>query len=280
MPELPEFFDITSLPPRRRIQAPLLRRDSIGAAYHVLTFDVPEGLSGYPGQFAMVRGAEWGEAPLLPRPMSLLATGKRPSILIKVFGEGTRRMSRAVPGELFDILAPLGNTWPKPQAGKRPLLVAGGVGVAPLLYLAREFHSAGIRPLVVYGGRSDKDLPLNEELAEVADLVVTTEDGSRGAHGRVTLVLPELLGAEVQVFTCGPDRMMAAVAELCAAKEVPCVASLETPMACGYGVCLGCPVKRQSGGFLYACTDGPCIPAEQIDWAEGSHGPQRLEVAR
>lgn len=262
---------------RSQVTAPLLRRDSMGDAYHVLTFDVPQGMAALPGQFAMVRGSEWGDAPLLPRPMSFLSGGNRPSILIKVFGEGTTRMARAVPGEPFDILGPLGNTWPELTPGKRPVLVAGGVGVAPLLYLARQLHAAGQNPITVYGGRSHRDLPLNEELAEVSELLITTEDGSRGSAGRVTLALPELLSADCEVFTCGPDRMMAAVAKLCRERDVRCIASLETPMACGYGVCLGCPVKRSDSGYLYACTDGPCIDARTIDWGDGDHAPRRLE---
>ncbi|MGE0327529.1 MAG: dihydroorotate dehydrogenase electron transfer subunit [Polyangiaceae bacterium] len=275
---MPDPSSLTlSRTPRRQVTAPLLRRDSMGNAYHVLTFDLPEGMDALPGQFAMVRGAEWGDAPLLPRPMSFLTSGNRPSILIKVFGEGTIRMARAVPGEPFEILGPLGNTWPSVTPGKRPLLVAGGVGVAPLIYFARALHAEGTKPIAIYGGRSHRDLPLNEELADVCELYITTEDGSRGAAGRVTLALPELLNDDVEVFTCGPDRMMAAVAELCAAKGIRCIASLETPMACGYGVCLGCPVKRAGGGYLYACTDGPCIDAKSIDWGEGSHAPRRSE---
>ncbi len=265
--------DLTAqLAPRRQITASLARRDSMGPAYHVLTFDVPEGVDARPGQFTMVRGAEWGDAPLLPRPMSYLSGGRRPSILIKVVGDGTTRMARAVPGEPFHLLGPLGNTWPEATQGKRPVLVAGGVGVAPLLYLARSLAPRGVRPIALYGGRSERDLPMHEELAEVCDLHVTTEDGSRGTRGRVTQLLPDLLSGDVEVFTCGPDRMMAAVAALCGAREVRCIASLETPMACGYGVCLGCPVKRAEGGYLYACMDGPCIDARTIDWGEDAAG--------
>jgi dihydroorotate dehydrogenase electron transfer subunit len=90
----------------------------------------------------------------------------------------------------------------------------------------------------------------------------------------VTVLLEQALGElaaagrSVKVYTCGPDRMMAAVARLCEARRVPCEVSLETPMACGYGVCLGCPVRRQAGGFLYACTEGPCVDASTISWGE------------
>jgi dihydroorotate dehydrogenase electron transfer subunit len=226
----------------------------------------------------MVRGMEWGDAPLLPRPMSYLTGGRTPSILIKVFGEGTIRMARAEPGEPFSLLGPLGASWRAPTPGKRPLLVAGGVGIAPLLFLARDLVARGVRPVAIYGGRSDRDLPLDDELGELADLHVTTEDGSRGTRGRVTDVLEPLLSGgrgALEVFTCGPDRMMARVAEICAERDVPCEASLETPMACGYGVCLGCPVPTVDGPYLYACVNGPCIDARRIDWTRADHAPRR-----
>jgi dihydroorotate dehydrogenase electron transfer subunit len=261
---------------RRLVTLQLLRRESIGGLYHVLTFEDPEGSAAAPGQFTMVRGAEWGDAPLLPRPMSYLTAGHTPSILIKVIGEGTLRMGRAEPGEPFTLLGPLGQPWRAPSPGRRIVLVAGGVGVAPLLFLARAIAAAGgPKPVAVYGGRSARDLPLDDELSELSELYTTTEDGSRGTRGRVTDVLGELLGADREVFTCGPDRMMARVAELCAARDVPCEASLETPMACGYGVCLGCPVPTTDGAYLYACTQGPCVDARRVDWSRADHAPKK-----
>jgi len=256
---------------RKLMRVSLLRRDSMGSSYHVLTFDAGEDVVAYPGQFAMVRGGAWGDAPLLPRPMSLLESGRRPSILIKIVGEGTQRMAHASPGEPFDLLLPLGNRWSPCPDGVRPLLVAGGVGVAPLLFFARELWQKGIRPVTLYGGRSAADLPLHEELAHVSDLRLLTEDGSRGTHGRVTALLEPALAemaGPAKVYTCGPDRMMAAVAAICEKLGVPCEASLETPMACGYGVCLGCPVRKSAGGYLYACTEGPCVDARAIAWNE------------
>ncbi len=261
---------------RRQIVVPLQRRESIGDAYHVLTFEVPESMDAQAGQFAMVRGVEWGDAPLLPRPMSFLEGGTRPSILIKVVGEGTMRMARAEPGEPFAILGPLGTAWRAPNANRRQVLVAGGVGVAPLVFLARVLAKGGARPIAVYGGRTARDLPLDDELTDLCDLQVTTEDGSRGTRGRVTDVLGELLGDSTEVYTCGPDRMMAAVAQMCASRDVPCEASLEAPMACGYGVCLGCPVPTVEGGYLYACTQGPCIDSRRIDWTDAGYAPHKL----
>lgn len=262
--------------PRRRMATlPLLRRESIGDAYHVLTFEDPDGQMAEAGQFAMVRGTDWGDSPLLPRPMSYLTAGTTPSILIKVFGEGTRRMARAVPNEPFHFLGPLGKTWRKPRPERRQVLVAGGVGVAPLLFLARELAASGRRPLALYGGRSERDLPLYDELGDIAELELATEDGSRGVRGRVTRLLEPLLAPNIEVYACGPDRMLAKVAELCERGDVPCEVSVETPMACGYGVCLGCPVPLRDGGYAYACTQGPCIDARRIDFSRADHAPPR-----
>lgn len=260
---------------RELITVPLLRRESIGDQYHVLSFDFPKGVAALPGQFTMIRGAEWGDAPLLPRPMSYLTAGTTPSVLIKVLGEGTARMARAEPGEPFTLLGPLGNTFRTPSSGRRPLLVAGGVGIAPLLFFARALFEKGLQPIALYGGRTARDLPLEEDFAEVADLHVTTEDGSHGTAGRVTDALGRFLSEDVEVYTCGPDRMMAAVAALCQKADLPCEASLETPMACGYGVCLGCPVPTAEGSYLYACTEGPCVDARRVAWGAGEHAPHK-----
>ena len=150
--------------------------------------------------------------------------------------------------------------------------MAGGVGVAPLLCLAEELKAQGAEDTVsLYGGRSARDLPLSEQLAACGELRVSTDDGSRGREGRVTLALSALLDDidnpdEYVIYTCGPHAMMAAVAALAKAASVTCYASLEAPMGCGYGVCLGCPVARHDGSYLYTCVDGPCVDAAIIDW--------------
>ena len=122
---------------------PLSRRDDLGNGYHVLRFAPDEPLDAEAGQFAMVRSLAWGTTPLLPRPMSLLTAGAEPSMLIKVVGEGTRRMALAVEGESYQLHAPLGKPWPLPAPGETALLVAGGVGVAPLVYLADRLDAGG-----------------------------------------------------------------------------------------------------------------------------------------
>jgi len=251
---------------RRFVTVPLTHRDAIGAEYQVLTFTVPDGLNALPGQFVMVRGAGWGDAPLLARPMSVLSAGREPSILIRVVGEGTRRMARAAPGELFTLLGPLGNGWSAPPPGRRPLLVGGGVGIAPLLFWARSLSNRNLRPAGIYAARTAGHLPLADEFGEVTEMWVTTEDGSRGQHGLATDALVARLQSNMTVYTCGPEPMMARVAEICADRGIPCEVSLEAPMACGIGVCLGCAVPTTDGGFLYACDEGPCVDAARIDW--------------
>jgi dihydroorotate dehydrogenase electron transfer subunit len=257
-----------SQPARRKLlQAQLLRRESIGNAYHVLTFEVPKGIGALPGQFAMIRGVGWGQAPLLSRPMSYLSGGTTPSILVKVCGDGSGRLGRAEPGETFMMLGPLGNAWHPPDPYRRSVLVAGGVGIAPLLFLAHQLTQSQHRPVLLYGGRTSADLPLLEDAGELCSVKVATEDGSSGHRGRVTELLQHYLAPEVQVCACGPDPMMAAIANMCSAAGVSCEVSLEAPMACGYGVCLGCAVPCASGGYLYACVSGPCIDARNIDWS-------------
>lgn len=264
---------------RKHVVVPLLRRESIGETYQILTFDSPDTAEAAAGQFVMIRGAEWGDAPLLPRPMSYLGGGSTPSVLVKVCGEGTIRLGRAEPGEPFALLGPLGTPWRAPDERRRQILVAGGVGVAPLLFLARNLLASGLKPLFVYGGRRDRDLPLHDDISDLCEAVFTTEDGSRGVRGRVTDILDGLLTSDSEVFTCGPEPMMAKVAEIAALKGLPCAASLEAPMACGYGVCLGCPVPTVGGGYLYACTDGPCVDARRIDWNQARPASSAVSAA-
>lgn len=252
---------------KRAITVPLLRCEPLGGAYYLLSFEVRGGLVARPGQFVMLRGADWSEAPLLPRPMSLLSAGPEPAVLLKAVGAGTRRMASAQPGDQFLLVGALGRAWPDPQPGRRPVLIAGGVGLAPLLFFARELVRLGRRPLLVYGGRSAVDMPLVEEAARVSELVLVSEDGSLGHRGRVTDVLDPVLGARVEVFACGPQAMLARVASLCHERGLPSHVSLEARMACGYGVCLGCPVPVRGQGYWYVCVDGPCCDAHLIDWA-------------
>jgi dihydroorotate dehydrogenase electron transfer subunit len=245
---------------------PVAEVRDLSAGHGVLVFEADPPLEARPGQFAMVRG-DWGHAPLLPRPMSLLRPGHRPEMLIKAVGEGTRRLLSMRKGDALDVLAPLGTAFRPPPPGARAVLVAGGVGVAPLAWWVAEIGARpGPRPLFLYGGRTKDDLPLSDEILQSADLRVTTEDGSRGRRGRVSVLFEEAFTPGSVVYTCGPNAMMAAVAAAAAKAGVACQASLEAPMACGYGVCFGCVVPRAGGGYLYACKEGPVVDAADVAW--------------
>jgi dihydroorotate dehydrogenase electron transfer subunit len=225
-----------------------------------------------PGQFYMLKG-EWGSDPMLGRPLSVL--GESPGevrFLLKVVGEGTRRLHALEPGARVFGLGPLGRPFPVPEAdAPRSIFVGGGVGVPPLVYLAERFSREGLPFVFLQGARTGEDLLLLEELAALgAAPILTTEDGSEGARGLVTAPLEaELAKGPATVYACGPEGMLKAVAGLCEGRA-PSFLSLEARMGCGYGVCLGCvvPVKRD-GRRVYerVCKEGPVFEGEVVLWA-------------
>jgi dihydroorotate dehydrogenase electron transfer subunit len=229
--------------------------------------------SALPGQFVMLRG-EWGRDPLLPRAFSILRLADGGcEILVKAVGRGTRLFELALEGAPMTVLGPLGRPFPAPEPGRVDLLVAGGVGLAPLLWHAEvAAQSARTAPLhMIYGARGAEDLVLLDDVARTgAVAALTTEDGSRGLRGRVTLALERLLAAGVpagaRILTCGPNAMMRAVVDLARAHDVPCLVSVEGEMACGIGVCLGCALPLTDGTrpFAYACVDGPVFDAAKV----------------
>lgn len=233
--------------------------------YVLLRFAGSEAIPARPGEFVMVRG-EWGVHPVLPRAFSLVECGDFGSILVKPVGEGTERLAAMEVGDELTVFGPLGHGYNMDNDGRRPILVAGGVGVAPLLYLAREFHARDIRPVFIYGGRTADDLPLADDIAEISDLVVTTENGERGEQGLVTAPLDRLLGEDSNaiVYSCGPDGMLHAVSDVAQRAGVPCQLALEAPMACGMGTCKGCAVMGTDGVYRYVCYDGPVFEAADI----------------
>ncbi len=219
--------------------------------------------SALPGQFVMLRG-EWGRDPLLPRAFSILRLSDGGcEILVKAVGRGTRLLQLALEGAPMTVLGPLGTPFPAPQLGRVDLLVAGGVGLAPLLWLAEKYRDGAYH--MIYGARTADDLVLLDDLAATGcKLTLTTEDGSRGLRGRVTDAMSSIEAA--RVLTCGPNAMMRAVVDIAKKHDVPCLVSVEGEMACGIGVCLGCALPLTDGTrpFAYACVDGPVFDASKV----------------
>ncbi len=234
----------------------------------LLKFSADEPIAGQPGEFVMIRG-DWGVHPVLPRAFSLVESGAIGSVLVKAVGEGTRRLAAMTAGDELVVFGPLGNGYEFDTAelgDRRPLLVAGGVGVAPLLFLAEQMAATGLRPVFLYGARTEDDLPLTGKIAECAELIITTENGAVGEQGLITAPLQRLLAEDSNalVYSCGPDGMLQAVANVAATAGVPCQVALEAPMACGMGTCKGCAVMSTDGSYKYVCYDGPVFDAGAI----------------
>lgn len=220
-----------------------------------------------PGQFAMLRPSAWTSDPLLPRPLSILSVeGDLVSFLVRVAGRGTRLLSQVGPGDEMTLLGPLGEAFPQPESDEQWVLVAGGVGIAPLLMWAERHRDR--RATLYYGARSARDLLLLDRALACTNLELATEDGTAGSKGLVTELLARLDGTREKtvVLTCGPWPMMERVAQLAGERSWRCFASLEARMACGRGICLGCSVPTRNGDFVTVCRQGPVFDAQIIDW--------------
>jgi len=251
-----------------------------------LRLTIPDWPGSIPGQFVMIgAGAEGGvqrQDPLLPRPMAVYqdvaaassgdGNGSQVELLYRVVGRGTRLLSEAKPGEFIKLVGPLGRGFPIEDSQGLAILVGGGTGIASLYELAKALLAAGRSVLVILGARSASDLMGRSEFAALdVELVCTTDDGSDGVPGQVTGPLAERLvelggGRGATVYAVGPTPMMKACAALSAANSADCFVSLENPMACGFGVCLGCAAPRAEGGFSLVCRAGPVFEAREIDW--------------
>ena len=224
-----------------------------------------------PGQFVHVRVLPMKHA-LLRRPFSVFqVSGDTFSILYKAVGKGTEVLSRMRPGEELSVIGPLGHGFTVPESGgETPLLVAGGYGMAAMYLLAQRSPQKG---LVFVGGRRQVDILCEDEFRALGwEVRVTTEDGSLGEKGLVTLpLLAELQrsAAGRKLFACGPTPMLKVVGQIAAEFNVPAELSMDEHMCCGVGVCLTCviPVKAGEGWeFQRTCTEGPVFDARQIAW--------------
>jgi dihydroorotate dehydrogenase electron transfer subunit len=234
---------------------------------------IPETLAG---QFYMLR-TEHGWPVELLRPFSLYERspdGESGSFLIKAVGPGTRALLDCAVGERVHVTGPHGQMFSEDI--ENPVCIAGGIGLAPFWLLAKRQLELGRAPIrLVFGGRNVDLLAGIDDFRDMAEVFACTDDGSHGFHGLVTEQLTALLADGLvakgdTVFCCGPDPMMHAVAGLCEAEGLRCFLSLETYMACGYGVCNGCTVEvkgERFGGWPYSktCIEGPVYEACELN---------------
>ena len=234
------------------VDAPITGRRQVARGMFVIGMHAPEvAASVRAGQFVNLG---WAGGPLLRRPFSVYrADGDVIEVVLKEVGAGTAQLLAMEPGHRLSCLGPLGRGFE--IKGSHALLISGGLGVAPMPLAARDARAAGARVTWVHGARTADDLCAEADGDEV---IWATDDGSRGFHGTVVASAPD---AEV-VLACGPNRMLAALADRWPEAQV----AVETYMGCGTGVCLGCAVPLERGGYDRACKEGPVYRAGDVNW--------------
>lgn len=254
-----------------QIKAKIIANQRLSGNYWHLEFE--SGLiakHAVAGQFVNIRVADALE-PLLRRPISIHGVkAPKVKIIYEILGKGTQILSARKPGEFLDIIGPLGKGFDYPRPAKstqaRNILIAGGMGVAPLVFLAEKLKLS--KPLVLIGARTKKQiLCLQEFKALGCGLKLATDDGSIGFKGRVTDLLSIVLeqAKPLGLFSCGPHPMLKTVAQIAHENKIPAQLSLEEHMACGMGACLGCVVMTKAG-YKTVCKDGPVFSSEELVW--------------
>ncbi len=221
-----------------------------------------------PGQFAQLR-IDRSKETFLRRPISIHYVDREANevwFLVQMVGAGTRSLALLSSGDVLNVVLPLGNGFSMPDtAGTEVLLVGGGVGVAPLLYMGKCLRDEGCAPVFLLGARSGADLLQQEMFRALGEVYVTTEDGSVGEKGFVTNHSVLDKGSFARICVCGPKPMMVAVARYARSRDIPCEVSLENMMACGVGACLCCVEDTQQGNVC-VCKEGPVFETSRLKW--------------
>ncbi len=221
-----------------------------------------------PGQFAEIR-VDGSNTTFLRRPISINYVDRKTNevwFLVQLVGDGTRKLATVQKGDTVNVVMPLGNGFTLPDtADKKVLLVGGGVGTAPMLYLGEALLKMGCKPVFLLGARSKNDLLQLDQFAAFGDVYTTTEDGSMGEKGYVTMHSVLQNQKFDMIYTCGPKPMMMAVAKYAKANGIECEVSLENTMACGVGACLCC-VEKTDEGHVCVCKEGPVFNIKKLLW--------------
>lgn len=241
---------------------------------YALRFHSPElAAQLHPGQFLNILTSEHID-PLLRRPYSISNVyGDECEIMFSLVGKGTHALSQKKEGDSIGVLAPLGNTFGYEKEFGTAIIVAGGIGVAPFPFLTKELQVREI-PLITFLGARNASRVVSRGLA---NLQLATDDGSAGYHGTVIGLLGDYLARHEidrpRIFACGPNPMLKATQQFAHDRGIPCELSLESEMACGIGICQGCPIERHEGERKYAlvCTEGPCFDSHDIIFHEHQH---------
>jgi dihydroorotate dehydrogenase electron transfer subunit len=225
-----------------------------------------------PGQFLHIKVNSNNGKPFLRRPFAIHNVGSKGqfSILYKIRGQATKLMRELSKADKIDVIGPLGSGFQPSLKAKKYIIVAGGIGLAPLFFLAKNLLDSKKEVIVIYGARTKKELLCRKEISNInIKPLLATDDGSQGTKGSVNDLLTKLLAKnkdeKIEVFAAGPRVMLKEAARICKKAKVKLEVSMDEIMACGVGVCLGCAVKTKNG-YKLACKDGPVFKAEDIIW--------------
>jgi dihydroorotate dehydrogenase electron transfer subunit len=253
----------------RQIQSEILRNQELAEGFFKLTFTWDPHLRPLPGQFLTIRVSGL-PFPLLRRPFAFShCDGENVSIIVKKRGTATDILSRKSAGETLDVIGPLGNSFGDPDSDRRPVLVAGGIGLGPMLFFATSLHSRGIKSAFIFGSRTAGSIPRCEEFKSLS-AVLCTDDGSAGFHGTTVDYLRSLSDLEwkrTELYCCGPLPMLKAASLFAQSKKIPCWVSMEQTMGCSMGACMGCVIKvRYEPGYARVCKEGPIFDSRDVVW--------------
>ena len=246
----------------------VLVNEKLSPQYWRMIFDAPQLASEVkPGQFVHIRTDAVGLQPFFRRPFSVYRAQKYVEIFYDVVGLGTRLLSLKEKGDTVDVLGPLGTPFVMPPEGiKQVVMVAGGIGVAPMLILSDLLKKKKYELLLLYGGRDRRHVyPMKEFKENGVKVHVATDDGSVGVKGRVSVLFDKInkYPQSTFIYTCGPHPMMKAVQAFGGQHGILGQAASEEIMACGLGACLGCSIETKHG-FKTVCHDGPAFNLDEI----------------
>ena len=254
-------------------QTEIISHEEIGEKLFRMVLQAPVDLreKGYmPGQFLHFRVSDSYDF-VLRRPISLCLadeTNNRVTVVYRVQGEGTRRIAEKRPGDMIDVIGPLGHGFPIHEQDDLVMVVGGGIGVPPLLELARKLTQQGTRVIAVLGFQRASQVILVDEFSAYAQVHVVTDDGSMGEQGKVTdLFHIERLHGVKRYYACGPTPMLQAVQAAMMEHAIPGYLSLEERMGCGIGLCAGCVHKVKHNDeikHLKTCREGPVFAAQEV----------------
>lgn len=246
----------------------VLSNEKLCPQYWRLVFDAPDLRQEVkPGQFVHIRTNEGGLEPLFRRPFSVYRAQKHVEIFYDVKGPGTKLLSQKQKGDTIDVLGPLGTGFVLPPVGtKQVVMVAGGIGVAPMLILSDALKKSKYEMILIYGGRTRGHIyPLTDFKVNGVKVHIATDDGSVGLKGRVSGLFDkiDINPDSTFIYTCGPNPMMKAVQDFAGKHHLKGQAACEEIMACALGACLGCSIET-THGFKTVCYDGPAFALDEV----------------